>query len=142
MALNDRYKGVTVLVVEDDPTTRASIKSQLRHIGIPTILEAADGTAGMAEIARTRPTLVLCDVNMKPMDGRQFLKMVRTVKVEWVKNIPIIFITADKNPETVTFAKEHHVNGYLVKPVSVNDLRNRIDLVLKAADRSASAQGL
>ena len=136
------YKDVTVLVVEDEATTRAGIRSQLRQIGIPTILEAADGKAGLAELARTRPTLVLCDVHMKPVDGRQFLKMVRTVKVEWVKNIPIIFLTADANPDTVAFAKEFHINGYLVKPTSVNDLKARIDSVLKTLDRSAQAQGL
>ena len=141
-AQEEAYKDVTVLIVEDEPTTRASIRSQLRQIGIPTILEAADGKAGLAELARTRPTLVLCDVHMKPVDGRQFLKMVRTVKVEWVKNIPIIFLTADANPDTVAFAKEFHVNGYLVKPISVNDLKSRIDAVLKTLDRSAQAQGL
>src|SRR5690606_22097102 len=128
----DLYKGVTILIVEDDATTRSSIRSQLRQIGIPTITEAADGKAGLNEIARTRPTLVLCDVHMKPVDGRQFLKMVRTVKVEWVRNIPIVFITADTNPETVNFAKEYHVNGYIVKPVSVNDLKTRIDQILKS----------
>jgi two-component system chemotaxis response regulator CheY len=141
-AQDDTYKDITVLIVEDEPTTRASIRSQLRQIGIQTILEAADGKAGLAELARTRPTLVLCDVHMKPVDGRQFLKMVRTVKVEWVKNIPIIFLTADANPDTVAFAKEFHVNGYLVKPISVNDLKTRIDAVLKTLDRSAEAQGL
>jgi len=141
-AQDDTYKDITILIVEDEPTTRASIRSQLRQIGIQTILEAADGKAGLAELARTRPTLVLCDVHMKPVDGRQFLKMVRTVKVEWVKNIPIIFLTADANPDTVAFAKEFHVNGYLVKPISVNDLKARIDAVLKTLDRSTEAQGL
>ena len=138
----DEYKGVSVLIVEDEATTRASIRSQLRQIGIHAVAEAADGKAGLNEIARTRPTLVLCDVHKKPVDGRQFLKMVRTVKVEWVKNIPIIFLTADANPDTVSFAKEFQINGYLVKPVSVKDLKTRIDLVLKSLDRSSQAQGL
>lgn len=138
----DRYKRVTVLIVEDEETTRASIRSQLRQMGIQTITEASDGKAGLNELARTRPTLVLCDVHMKPVDGRQFLKMVRTTKVDWVKNIPIIFLTADANPDTVAFAKEFQVNGYLVKPVSVNDLKSRIDAVLKVLDRSTQAQGL
>ncbi len=143
MAANDDpYKGVSVLVVEDEQTTRASIKSILRQIGIPTITDACDGRAGLAELARTRPTIVLCDVHMHPVDGRQFLKMVRTTKVEWIKNIPIIFLTADANPNTVSFAKEFHVNGYLVKPVSVKDVKSRIDAVLKNVDRSAAARGL
>lgn len=138
----DHYKGVTVLIVEDEPTTRDSVRGQLRQMGIRTITEASDGKAGLAELARTRPTLILCDVHMKPVDGRQFLKMVRTAKVDWVKNIPIIFLTADANPETVTFAKEFQVNGYLVKPISLKELKGRIDAVLKSLDRSAPKRGL
>lgn len=136
------YQGVSVLIVEDEPTTRATIRGQLRQIGIRTVSEAGDGKAGLAELARTRPTFVLCDVHMKPVDGRQFLKMVRMTKVEWVKNMPIIFLTADANPETVAFAKEFQVNGYLVKPISLNDLKSRVDAVLKSLDRSPRAQGL
>lgn len=141
-AEEELYKGVTVLIVEDEPTTRASVRGQLRQMGIRTVTEASDGKAGLAELARTRPTLILCDVHMKPVDGRQFLKMVRMTKVDWVKNIPIIFLTADANPETVTFAKEFHVNGYLVKPISLNDLKGRIDAVLKSLDRSPTTRGL
>ena len=138
----DPYKDVTVLIVEDEVTTRAGIRSQLRQIGIPTVVEASDGQAGLVEIARTRPTLVLCDVHMKPMDGRDFLKKVRTVKVEWVRNIPVVFLTADTNSETVAFAKLFQVNGYLAKPVQLADLKSRIDHVLKTVDRSPKARGL
>lgn len=141
-ANDDLYKNVSVLVVEDEQTTRQSIKSVLRQIGIATIMDAADGKAGLAELARTRPTLVLCDIHMKPVDGRQFLKMVRTARVDWVKNIPIIFLTADANPDTVNFAKEFQVNGYLVKPITVGDVKNRIDAVLKTLDRTPAARGL
>ena len=131
-----------VLIVEDEVHTRAMIRSMLRQIGIHHAMEAADGKAGLTEIARTRPTLVLCDVHMQPVDGRQFLKLVRATKVDWVKNIPVIFLTADAKPETVKLAKELQVDGYLVKPVNVGDLKARIDAVLKNIDSSAKAQGL
>jgi DNA-binding response OmpR family regulator len=42
----------------------------------------------------------------------------------------------------VKLARELQVDGYLVKPVNVTDLKARIDLVLKNVDRSAKAQGL
>jgi len=136
------YEHVKVLIVEDEVHTRAMIRSMLRQIGIHQAMEAADGKAGLTEIARTRPTLVLCDVHMQPVDGRQFLKLVRATKVDWVKNIPVIFLTADAKPETVKLAKELQVDGYLVKPVNVGDLKARIDAVLKNIDSSAKAQGL
>ena len=136
------YDEVKVLIVEDEEHTRAMIRGMLRQIGIFNVMEASDGKAGLTEIARTRPTLVLCDIHMQPVDGRQFLKMVRATKVDWVRNIPVIFLTADAKPETVKVAKELNVDGYLVKPVTVGDLKARIDAVLKNLDLSAKAQGL
>lgn len=135
------YKDVTVLIVDDEEIVRTSIRGQLKQIGIRSVAEAADGKAGLTEIARTRPTVILCDVHMKPMDGRQFLKTVRNIKVDWVKRTPVIFITADSNRDTVAFAKEHDVSGYLVKPVSSEALKNKIDAAIKSIDRTSKAKG-
>jgi len=131
MTAEDPYAGVSILIVEDEPNTRTLIRGLLRQIGIRSVSEAAEGRAGLMELTRTRPTMVLCDVHMEPVDGRQFLKLVRSAKVDWVKDTPIIFLTADSDAETVKFAKEFHVNGYLVKPVSLTDLKNRVDAVMK-----------
>jgi two-component system chemotaxis response regulator CheY len=125
------YEGVAVLIVEDEPNTRKLIKSLLLQIGIRSILEAADGKTGIDEVIRARPTLVLCDVHMQPVDGRAFLARLRSFKVASLAATPVVFLTGDAQTDTVLFAKEHRVNGYLVKPVSLADLRSRIDAVLK-----------
>ena len=125
------YAGVTVLVIEDEANTRLLIKRLLLQIGIISVLEAGDGKAGLDEAMRTRPTIILCDVHMEPVDGRQFLKTLRGLKVRDLATTPVIFLTADAQTDTVLFAKEHHANGYLVKPVSLTDLKTRIDAVLK-----------
>lgn len=131
MAETNPYAGVTVLVIEDEPNTRLLIKRLLLQIGIISVLEAGDGKAGLDEAMRTRPTIILCDVHMEPVDGRQFLKSLRGLKVRDLATTPVIFLTADAQTDTVLFAKEHQVNGYLVKPVSLTQLRARIDAVLK-----------
>ena len=131
MAETNPYAGVTVLVIEDEPNTRLLIKRLLLQIGIISVLEAGDGKAGLDEAMRTRPTMILCDVHMEPVDGRQFLKSLRGLNVRDLATTPVIFLTADAQTDTVLFAKEHQVNGYLVKPVSLTQLRARIDAVLK-----------
>ncbi len=132
--MNDKsnpYAGVTVLVIEDEGNTRLLIKRLLLQIGIISVVEAADGKAGLDEAMRTRPTIILCDVHMEPVDGRAFLKTLRGLKVRDLANTPVIFLTADAQTDTVLFAKEHHVNGYLVKPVSLTQLKTRVDAILK-----------
>lgn len=125
------YAGVTVLVIEDESNTRLLIKRLLLQIGIVSVVEAADGKAGLDEAMRTRPTVILCDIHMEPVDGRVFLKTLRGLKVRELATTPVVFLTADANTDTVLFAKEHLVNGYLVKPVSLTALKTRIDAVLK-----------
>ena len=127
------YERFVVLVVEDELHTRNLIKGMLRQIGVRSIVEAADGKAGLDEVLRAKPHLVLCDIHMEPVDGRKFLKFLRDAKLPQVRLTPVVFLTADAQRDTVLFAKEHHVNGYLVKPVSLADLKARIDIILKPA---------
>lgn len=125
------YQGVTVLVVEDEPNTRLLIKRLLLQIGIISVVEAADGKSGLDETMRTKPTIILCDVHMEPVGGREFLKTLRGLKMRQIATTPVIFLTADAKTDTVLFAKEHRVDGYLVKPVSLTALKGRVDAVLK-----------
>jgi two-component system chemotaxis response regulator CheY len=127
------YHGVTVLVIDDEPSNLLLIRRMLLQIGITSVVGAADGKAGLDEAMRTRPTLILCDVQMAPVDGRAFLKMLRGVKERSLATTPVIFLTGDTMTDTVRFAKEHQVNGYLVKPISLTQLKTRIDAVLQKA---------
>ena len=125
------YDQLTVLVVEDEAHTRGLIKALLRQIGVRSIVEAANGKEGLNEVLRTRPHIVLCDVHMEPIDGLTFLKTLRAVKIEALRTTPVIFLTADAQKDTVMFAREHKVDGYMVKPVSLADLKAHIDRVMK-----------
>ncbi|MBM3547017.1 MAG: response regulator [Alphaproteobacteria bacterium] len=133
MAQASPYNGVTVLIIEDESHTRLLIKRLLLQIGIVSVVEAGEGKAGLDETVRTRPTVILCDVHMEPVSGREFLRTLRGLKVRSIALTPVIFLTADANRDTVLFAKEHNVNGYLVKPVSLTDLKSRLDAVLKGS---------
>ena len=128
------YDEISVLIVDDEQFARQIVRNLLIQIGIRRIHEAPDGKAGLLELLRVKPSMVLCDVHMKPVDGRQFLKTVRETKVARVAATPVIFLTADALPDTVQFAKEHNANGYLVKPVSLAQLKQRVDAVIVAAE--------
>lgn len=125
------YDKIRILVVEDEAYTRQIICGLLRQLGFRLIDEAADGEAGFKELVRTRPVLVLCDVHMQPLDGLGFLAKLRGMSNATFGALPVIFLTADKQQETVLTAKKLQVDGYLVKPVSLTALKQRIDLVLQ-----------
>jgi two-component system chemotaxis response regulator CheY len=125
-----RLDQISVLIIEDETHTRHTIRSQLRQIGVRHIAEASDGERGILELIRARPDIVLCDVHMEPVGGREFLERVRANQLAAIKWTPIIFLTADAEKETVLFAKDHQVTGYLVKPINANQLKERISLAL------------
>lgn len=81
----------TILVVEDDLTTREMLRSSLEKEEF-TVLEACNGREGLDQLGSHRPDLILLDLMMPEMDGFQFTRAVRT-HPEW-QNIPIVVMTA------------------------------------------------
>lgn len=125
-----KYDMMSVLVLEDEFHIRKLIVRLLREIGFDSIYEVTDGVDGMKELLRVRPGLILCDIHMEPMGGLKFLKTVRGLKTGGVANLPVIFLTADAEVDTVLKAKELKVDGYITKPFSLAHLKIKIDTVL------------
>lgn len=124
------YDLMRVLVLEDETHIRKIIVRLLREIGFDAIYEASDGIDGMKELLRVRPDLILCDIHMEPMGGLKFLQTVRALKTSDAADLPVIFLTADAEVDTVLKAKELRVDGYIAKPVSLTHLKTKIDAVL------------
>jgi len=124
------YEHTRVLVLEDELHIRKIICRLLRQIGFRLIHEAENGADGFKELLRVKPQVILCDIHMEPIDGLTFLRKLRALGVPEISRVPLIFLTADAQRETVVEAKGLRVDGYLVKPVSPKQLKQRIDAVL------------
>ncbi|WP_341915530.1 response regulator [Ferrovibrio terrae] len=126
-----RYEKIRVLLIEDESYTRHVIEGLLRQIGFNLISQAKEGGEGFKETVRVRPQVVLCDVHMEPVDGLDYLSKLRGFANAAIAATPVVFLTADKQQETVVSAKQLKVDGYLVKPVSLQLLKQRLDALLK-----------
>ena len=120
------WSKLKVLVVEDEDYTRNLTVQILRNIGVRSIAEATDGRAGLMEVVRTRPDIVLCDVHMQPLDGIGFLMGLREIKVQGVDATRVVMLTADSSKDTVILARTQAVVSYLVKPVSLAQLQEKM----------------
>lgn len=121
-----------LLIVDDDLTTRMMLRQMLKQIGFNYVVEAADAEAGYQEIILRRPHLVLCDIHMPPVDGFDLVRRVREFRLASVRETPILMLTADRFEDTVKYAKDLVVQGYIAKPTTMEILRDRIDAVLGA----------
>lgn len=124
------FPNLRVVVIEDEDYTRRIIIRSLRQLGVVKVHEARDGGEGLKVVATVRPNLVLCDIHMEPIDGMKFLEDLRQLPIPAIASIPVVFLTADAEQNTVISAKKLQVNGYLVKPVSITQLQRRIEGVL------------
>jgi PAS domain S-box-containing protein len=115
-----------ILVVEDEIVVARTIANQLTQLGYTVVGIASSGTAAVEKANSTQPDLVLMDVVLKgEMDG---ISAARQIGEQ--HNVPIVFLTAYTDENTIQRAKDTLPLGYIVKPFSSGELRVSIELAL------------
>lgn len=87
----------------------------LRHFG-----KYADATLA------PRPSMILLDLNLPGTDGREVLKQIK--QDDDLKTIPVVIFTTSSNPRDVNICYQQGVNGYLIKPIDVVQLKQIVRL--------------
>ena len=122
----------SVLICDDEPIIRMSLKKKLQELGFAEILECGDGEKAI-ETALTRlPDLAILDVAMPKLDG-----IAAATEIRKKLKIPIIFLSACYDPETVKRAAACGVTAFLTKPLREQDLWPAIELAFAHADEVA-----
>ncbi|MBK1841443.1 response regulator [Azospirillum sp. YIM B02556] len=129
MQAND-YSRHRVLVVEDQPFVRRTIVQILTQIGFREVTEADNGESAMYECIRVNPDLIVCDIDMKPVSGLQFLAHLRASTEAVNPRALVVFLTNHTESEIVKQAMTLGVNGFVVKPPSFAALKERVDRLL------------
>ncbi len=127
--------GKTLLLVDDDEALRESLRDQLMLHEDFSIQEAANG-ADAIKVAKESPhDLVILDVGLPDMDGREVCRLMRRAGV----NAPIILLTgADTEADTI-LGLDSGANDYVTKPFKLGVLLARIRAQLRQHERSEDA---
>lgn len=116
-----------VLLIEDDAFAREQEMTALKHIGIRLIHVAEDGSEALEYLASgTSCDLIVSDWNMPNFDGLQLLKEVRK---RW-PGIAFLMVTNNESEDQIRIATDAGANGYLLKPFSLDKLRETIQVAL------------
>ena len=132
--MNDtELRRIKVLLIDDEPFIRVTLRQILMQIGIPpsNLYEAGDVKAAISETLRIRPSIVLCDIHMPYEDGFAYVATLHRAPIPEVAATPVVMLTSDSGEEAVMTAKGHKVAGYLVKPVSIAAVKRAIERALK-----------
>jgi PAS domain S-box-containing protein len=115
-----------ILVVEDQRLIAADIESTLKKIGYQVAASVATGEDAIAQASAVRPDLILMDIRLRDeMDGIQAAQVIRGRM-----DVPLIYLTANADEETIVRAMETMPLGYLVKPFNERELRAAIEVAL------------
>ncbi|PZV13658.1 MAG: hybrid sensor histidine kinase/response regulator [Leptolyngbya sp.] len=115
-----------VLIVEDEILVAREIEGCLQELGYGVTGIAADAEVALQQIAETQPDLALIDIVIQgEQDGVTLASQVRDRY-----QIPIIYLTAYVDEQTLSRAKLTRPLGYILKPFNKNDLRVAIEIAL------------
>jgi len=116
-----------ILIVDDDASQRAQLAGFLRDLGAD-VAEAGDGREAVALLPRVAPDVVITDLRMPKMDGRELLREIRQVNPE----IGVVVVTAYGTVEDAVACLKDGASDYLLKPLDLDEVEH---VVRRAVER-------
>lgn len=117
----------TILYIEDDPASRSLVSRTLAHAGY-RVLVAERGLEGIDIARRERPDLILTDINLPDLSGREVTTKLRSESQ--FQLTPIVALTAQSLHEFRDLALAAGITGYLTKPIDVETLPQKVEYYL------------
>ena len=131
--------GFTVLLVEDDRSTRLALRGVLDQEGY-RVVEAGDGEEAMQLYARVRPDLVLLDARLPRQDG--FATCRQMLAIPQAQRTPVLMITSLADEISVERAFRAGAADFITKPINFGVLRRRVSRLLEAGASERHAHRL
>ena len=119
--------GRKILVVDDDPSIREILSIQLTRSGYE-VTTAADGREAVTAFQAAAPDAILMDLMMPRLDGLASCQQIRILEKKFgAKRTPVLFLTARDSTHDKTSAALSGGDGFVPKPVSIQELRERLE---------------
>lgn len=118
-------ENAVVLIIDDEIQIRRFLRMSLEAYNYK-VIEAKTGEEGLMHLASLKPDLILLDLGLPDIDGKDFLLKLR----EW-SNIPVIILTVKDSEQDKIALLDAGADDYLTKPFSIGELQSRIKVALR-----------
>lgn len=125
-----------ILVVDDDPELRALLQALLESKGF-SVVTAPDGPTALHLLHQVAPDLVILDVLMPGLDGKEVCQQIRRHSP-----VPILFLTAIGEVDSIVDGLNRGADDYMTKPFHPAELVARVGAMLRRARLQSSSQRL
>ena len=127
-------KNGPVIVIEDDPDDQAILAEVFTRLGYPNeVIFFSEGQKALDFLLKgnTVPFLILSDINMPKLDGFALRTKLKSDAELQVKCIPYLFFTTALNQKAVIDAYSLSVQGFFLKPGTIDEIQNTIDVIMQ-----------
>ena len=121
----ERHKNKIILVIDDEPDLREMIQYQLQKSGFE-VHTAINGADALKKLKTIKPHLIILDMNMPEMGGKEFFKKI--CDKNDTPQYPILVLTAAVSIESLF--QDFNVNGYVAKPFTIEELMRAVKVIL------------
>lgn len=121
-----------VLVVEDDEASSTIIVRFLNQMGFKKIIQAENGNIALNKLYLNQVSIIISDWRMPDMDGLEFYK--RAKKEDLLGDVPFLMVSAENQKDRIAEALKAGVNDYVLKPVDLQILREKIEKLLDSKE--------
>jgi len=119
-----------ILVTDDMVSMRHVMIHMLRGLGHEDIDEAVDGSQAYDMLLKRHYDLLITDLNMPKMDGKQLLKKVKTDKN--LNYLPVLMVTCEDDRNKVTEIIKSKVSGFIIKPFNLRTLKRQLQKIYQS----------
>ncbi|THF66938.1 tetratricopeptide repeat protein [Pseudothauera nasutitermitis] len=142
MASVTEYAGKRLLIIDDMPEMRSSLRSQATSIGFQKVTACGHLREALDALRQTPFDIILCDYYLgSGTNGQQFLEYLRTRRMI-PRSTLFIMITAEKNHDAVITAAECMPDDYLLKPFTAELFKTRVERLLDRKARLAEIDAM
>ena len=121
---------LNVLAVDDNRHMLTIVKSILYGLGIRNVQTAMDAADAFEELRHYLADIVICDWVMSPLDGIEFVRLIRSADDSPNRYVPIIMLTGHTEMHRVIEARDAGVTEFLAKPISPKSLYTRVHSIV------------
>jgi CheY-like chemotaxis protein len=125
-----RFDLLKILLVDDNHHMRVLLTEILRAIGVQQVIEATDGAEALQQMRQHQVDIIMSDLAMQPLDGIDFVRLLRNSPDSPNPMAPVIMITGHSTLKRVNEARDAGVNEFLSKPVTAKGVLDRIGRVV------------
>ncbi|UDM17402.1 response regulator [Vogesella sp. XCS3] len=129
------FSRLKILVVDDQMLVRSLLTQSLKAMGVQpdNIYQAVDGATAKRALDGKPVDIVLCDLQMEPMNGMDLLKEIRCGRTMNPPNMPFVFLSGHAEKQNIVLAAQLHADGFVIKPPKPAELEKNISAAMARA---------